>query len=111
MTYSVGQIWFIIGALAVGTYLIRLSFLGLVGRRPMPPTVLRLLRYTPVAVLPGMVAPLVLWPAATGGQIDPPRLLAALVTLVVGLVTRSLLGALGAGAATLYAALWLTGQL
>ena len=59
MTYSVGQIWVIILALALGTYLIRLSFLGLVGRRPLPPAVLRLLRYTPVAVLPGMVAPLV----------------------------------------------------
>ncbi len=111
MTYSVAQIWFIILTLAVGTYLIRLSFLGLIGRRQMPSAVLRLLRYTPVAVLPGMVAPLVLWPAATGGQIDLPRLLAALVTLAVGLKTRSLLAALGAGAATLYAALWATGLL
>ncbi len=77
----------------------------------MPPLALRMLRYTPVAVLPGMVAPLVLWPAATGGDTDPARLLAAVVTLAVGLTTRSLLAAMGAGAMTLYAALGITALL
>ena len=54
MTYSDATIWFIILALGVGPYLIRLSFLGLVGDREMPDWVLRHLRYTPVAVLPGL---------------------------------------------------------
>ena len=74
MNYSAGEIWLIIGIMAVGTFAIRFSFLGLIGDRPMPALVLRLLRYTPVAVLPGMVAPLVLWPAATGGQPDAVRI-------------------------------------
>ena len=55
MNYSTGEIWLIISAMAVGTFAIRFSFLGMIGDRPMPPLVLRLLRYTPVAVLPGMV--------------------------------------------------------
>lgn len=110
MTFSTAEIWLIIVLMGIGTYLIRFSFLGLIGSRPMPPIVLRLLRYTPVAVLPAMVAPLVVWPAATNGVADPVRMVAALVTLAVGVWKRQLLWAIGAGAATLYVGLYLTGQ-
>ena len=107
MDLSAGEIWTIIVLLGLGTYLIRFSFLGLVGDRRLPPLLLRLLRYTPVAVIPGLVAPLVLWPAATEGQPDPARLLAALVTLLTGWWTKNLLTAIAAGAATLYGGLLL----
>ncbi|MCK0121218.1 MAG: AzlD domain-containing protein [Yoonia sp.] len=110
MTFSDAEIWLIIVALGIGTYLIRFSFLGLIGDRPMPPIVLRLLRYTPVAVLPAMVAPLVVWPDATGGDLDPARMAAAIATLAVGIWKKNLLWAIGAGAVTLYAGLYLTGQ-
>jgi len=105
ITQSAAEIWGIIAVLAVGTYLIRFSFLGLIGDRKMPDWLLRHLRYTPVAVIPGLVAPLVLWPSATDGALDPPRLLAAGVTLAIGYITRSVLWAILAGGATLYAAL------
>ena len=105
------QIWIVILALGAGTFLIRFSFLGLIGTRAMPPLVLRLLRYTPVAVLPGLVAPLVLWPAATDGAPDPARLTAAVVTLAVGLWRKSVIPAVLAGFATLYAVQWLSGAL
>ena len=111
MTYGAGEIWFIIGALAVGTFLIRFSFLGLIGDRPMPPFVLRLLRFTPVAVLPGMVAPLVLWPAANGGTFDPVRGAAAVATVAVALWRRNALWGVVGGAVTLYAGLIVTGQI
>ncbi len=96
-------VWTIIAGLGIGTFAIRFSFLGMIGDRPLPPWVLRHLRYTAVAVLPGLVAPLVLWPAATGGSPDAARLLAALATIGVGLWTRHVIGAIAAGAATLYA--------
>lgn len=102
ITLSDAGVWAVIIALAVGTYLIRLSFLGLIGDRNMPEWVLRHLRYTPVAVIPGLIAPLVLWPAATDGAFDPPRMLAATVTVAVGYVTRSVLWAIVAGFAALY---------
>ncbi|MDR7123291.1 AzlD domain-containing protein [Pseudotabrizicola sp. 4114] len=99
--------WIVLPVLGLGTYLIRLSFLGLLGNRPLPQGLRRALSYTAVAILPGLVAPAVLWPAATGGETDPARLAAACVTLVVGLVTRSVIGAILAGGVTLYAVLWL----
>ena len=102
-------VWTVILGLALGTYLIRFSFLGLVGDRPLPAWLLRLLRYTPVAVIPGLVAPLVLFPAATGGTPDPARLIAAAVTVGVGLWARNTLIAIIAGALARYGMFWLTG--
>ncbi len=111
MTYSTAEIWLIIALMAVGTFVIRFSFLGLIGDRPMPPFVLRLLRYTPVAVIPGMVAPLVLWPQATGGQPDLLRLLAAMAALVVAWRSRKVVWGMVAGAAVFYAGLGISGLL
>ena len=59
MQASATEIWVIIAVLGVGTYLIRWSFLGALGDRDLPNWMLRMLRYTPVAVLPALVAPLV----------------------------------------------------
>lgn len=111
MSYASGQIWLIIGLMAVGTFVIRFSFLGLIGDRPMPPIVLRMLRYTPVAVLPGMVAPLVFWPEATGGEPDLVRILAAAAAVIVAYRTKKVVWGMAAGAGTFYAGLWLTGLL
>lgn len=96
------QLWTVIVGLGIGTFLLRFSFLGLIGNRPLPEVVLRLLRYTPMAVIPGLVAPGVLWPAATGGETDPARLLAALATILAGIVTRNVLAAIFAGVAVLF---------
>jgi branched-subunit amino acid transport protein len=106
---STGYIWTIIIVLGVGTYLIRFSVLGLIGGNDLPEWVLRHLRYTAVAVLPGLVAPLVLWPAATGGEVEPARLSAALVTFAVGLLTRNVVAAISLGGATLFGMIWVLG--
>ena len=106
--YSCTEIWLVIGAVGLGTFLMRYSFLGAVGSRPMPVWLLRMLRYTPVAVLPALSAPLVLWPEAAGGQTDPARLAAAAATLGVGVATRNTLAAILAGAATLGIGLYLS---
>lgn len=108
MSYSTATIWTIILIMGVGTYLIRFSFLGLIGDRKMPDWLLRHLRYTPVAILPGLVAPLVMWPQATGGTPDPVRLAAAAVTLLVAWWWKNMLAGAAAGAVTLALLLWLT---
>ena len=105
--YSDLQIWFVIIVLGIGTFLLRWSFLGSLGNRQIPEWALRMLRYTPVTVLPALVAPLVTWPAATGGEPDPARLAAAAATLIVGMLTRNVIGAIVAGAGTLALMLYL----
>ncbi len=102
-------IWSIIIGLAIGSYSLRFVFIGLVGDRPMPPWLLRHLRYTAVAILPALIAPLVVWPTATEGQPDVPRMAAAAVALSVGVITKNVLAAIFSGAATLYGLLYLLG--
>lgn len=105
--YSDLTLWTIILATALGTYGLRWSFLGAFGNRPMPGWAQRLLRYTAVGVLPAIMAPLVVWPAATGGQPDPARLIAAGMALCAGVITRNVLAAIVAGMASLYLGLYL----
>lgn len=103
------DIWIVIACLGLGSYGLRFVFLGLIGDRSLPPWVLRHLRYTAVAVLPALVAPMVVWPPATGGVMDPARMTAACVTITAGLVTRNVVVAIVSGAATLYLMLYLVG--
>ncbi|WP_411838358.1 AzlD domain-containing protein [Paracoccus sp. ME4] len=107
MPASATEIWTVILVLGIGTYLIRWSFLGALGSRDLPGWVMRMLRYTPVAVLPALVAPLVVWPEATGGSADPARMAAAAATVAVGVLTRNVMLAILAGGGTLAALLYL----
>jgi branched-subunit amino acid transport protein len=107
MTLDPTKVWIVIAAMAVGTYLIRFSFLGMIGDRKLPDWVLRHLRYTAVAVIPALIAPAVVWPPATGGETDPARLLAALATVAAGMALKSFIGSVAAGVAVLYLGLWL----
>lgn len=111
MSYSSATIWLIIALLAIGTFLIRFSFLGPLANAKLPPWALRLLRYTPVAVIPGLVAPMVIWPSATGGTPDSSRILAALAALVLGYTTKNVILSIIGGVATLYGLMYLNGAL
>lgn len=102
-------LWTVIIGLAIGSFALRFVFIGLVGDRPLPAWLLRHLRYTAVAILPALVTPLVIWPAATGGTPDLPRIAAAASTIVVGLLTKNVIAAIFAGAGTLYGLLYLLG--
>ena len=102
-------IWSVIVALGLGSFALRYSFLGLFADRDMPGWLIRPLRYAAVAVLPGLVAPLVLWPEATGGVTDPWRLIAAAITLMVAYFSKNLVFAMAAGATALYGLPYLAG--
>jgi branched-subunit amino acid transport protein len=105
--FDQGTIWIVIIGMALGSFGLRFAFLGLIGDRPLPPWLLRHLRYTAVAILPALVVPLVVWPSATGGEMDAPRLMAALMTVAVGIVTKNVIAAMLTGAATLMGMLYL----
>ncbi len=102
-------IWIVIILLGIGTFGLRFVFTGLVGDREMPAWVLRHLRYTAVAVLPALVAPMVVWPSATGGALDAPRLAAAIAAAALGYMTKNVLVSMFSGAVVLYGGLFLVG--
>ena len=62
MIVDPSKIWPVIIGMAIGTFFVRYSFLGLLGDRELPEWFLRHLRYVGVAVLPGLIVPLILWP-------------------------------------------------
>lgn len=94
--------WTLTLLLGAGTFLIRFSFLGLLGGRQLPERALLYLRYVGVAVFPALFTPLTVWPDATGGTPDPVRLLAALAALLAGL-RFGVIWAIVAGMGTFYA--------
>lgn len=97
------QLWTVIIGLGVGSFTLRFVFLGVIGDKQLPAWVLRHLRYTAVSMLPALVAPLVVWPGATGGQTDPLRLAVAFVAGTVGYLTKSVFAAMGSGALVMLA--------
>ncbi len=97
------ELWIVIIGLGLGSFLLRFGFLGMVGDRPMPEWLMRHLRYTAVAVLPALVAPLVIWPSATGGTPDLPRLAAAATALAVAYWRKHVVLAMLSGALVLVA--------
>ena len=102
-------LWIVIILLGLGSFALRFSFLGLVGDRPMPGWLVKCLRYTAVAILPGMIAPIVALSNEAGTGPDPSRLAAAIVTLGVGAYTKNVIFALFSGASTLALGLYFLG--
>ena len=96
------KIWIIIFFLGIGTYLIRFSFLGLVGDRQLPKWFIQHLNFVGVAVMPGLIIPFLVWPDATGGTLDAPRLFAAIAAFCFGIWKRSPLWSVIAGISVLY---------
>ncbi len=96
MSVSNVDIWLTIFGLAVATFFIRFSFIGILGGRRMPDWLLTALRYVPVTILPALIAPAILWPEVTGGQFEPIRASVAVLTFAFAWVLKSpMLGFLG----------------
>ncbi len=98
---SDSDFWLLTALLGIGTFLIRFSFLGLLGGRTLPDRVLLHLKYVGAAVFPALFTPLVIWPAATDGQTDPIRLIAAVAAFLAGL-RFGVIWAIIAGMSALY---------
>ena len=93
--------WIVTLLLGAATYAIRLSFLAWSQQKTFSPRVKRLLDFVPVTVLPALIAPVIFFPDAAGGDYDPIRVVAAAVALCVGLLTRSVIAVIAAGIGTL----------
>ena len=100
---STPALWMtILGAGAV-TFALRLSFIALLGRIRIPPSLGRALRFVPAAVLTAMVIPLLFYEdGALEASLGNERLLAGLVAALIAWRTRNVLLTLGGGMATLW---------
>jgi len=109
MSFDRSTLWIVIAGLAVGSYALRFAFIGLVGNRAMPAWLMRHLRYTAVAIIPALVAPLVVWPAPTGGTPSLIHFAAAALTFAIAALTKNVLLAMVSGACSLWVLMYLTG--
>lgn len=103
------QSWIVVLGLAVGTFLIRYSFIGLLADRAMPHWLDRALKL----MVPAIFAAIVLGGVVmVGGQVADlaywPRYAAAAVAFIVAVASRgSMLGTVAAGMAALHGLPWL----
>ena len=95
--------WLTIGGMAAVTYLTRAPFLLVLARQPLPLRLRLWLRLIPIAVLPALAAPMVLFVAdAAGGRhlattVLHPPLWGALVVFVMAAARINLLVCVAAG--------------
>ena len=96
-------VWAIILALAIATYFNRLSFLGLLAHFELPRLLQRMLAYVPPAIIAAIIAPQV-FPASAHDlpTLDWPRLVAALLAVIIALRTRNTLATISIGMLALW---------
>ena len=99
---STPALWLTIFGASAVTFALRLSFIALLGRKRIPPTLGRALRFVPAAVLTAVVIPLLFYEnGALEVSLGNERLLAGLVAALIAWRTKSVLFTLGGGMATL----------
>ena len=101
---SMTALWLTIIAIGIGTFALRLSFIGLSGRLALPASLTRALRFVPAAVLSAIILPAALRIPGGGLDIslDNPRLIACVVAAGVAWATNSVLATLIVGMGTLW---------
>ncbi len=95
----------------LGTYLIRISFLFILGNRMVSPMVENVLRYIPPAAFAALAVPAVIRPEGVV-DIGPDnlKLVAAIVALAIGIRTRSVMWVLVSGMVSLWILTWFFGR-
>ncbi|WP_251341550.1 AzlD domain-containing protein [Haloplanus halophilus] len=104
-SYGPLSIWAVVIVVGLLTFVIRYSFIYLLGWVDgMPPRLERALRFVPAAVLAALVAPSLVdpGPSVTATLLDP-RLLAGVVAGVVAWTTENMFATLAAGMVTFWA--------
>lgn len=100
--------WLAIIGLAIGTFAIRYSFIGLLAGKKLPPRFERALQLAVPAIFAALVVPLILF---QGNQLNLtmrwPHAVAALITGIYAWWRGGMLLSLVIGMASLHALLWL----
>ncbi len=100
---SGATLWLTMIAMGLITFALRASFIALSDRFKLPPSVQRALRFVPVAVLPAIVVPALVF--REGGlelTLSNEKLLAGIVAGVVAWYTKSVIWTIVAGMIALW---------
>ena len=102
------NIWLVMVIAGLLTYGIRLSFIVLIGERPIPPLARRALRFVPPAVLTAIIIPEVFMAKGTlDFSVGNARLWAGLVAALVAWRTKNALYTILAGMLALWLLTWI----
>ena len=103
------QSWIVVLGLAIGTFLIRYSFIGLFAERDMPTWLERSLKLMVPAIFAAIVfSGLVMMGGEVAGLAHWPRYAAAIIAFVVALSTHgSMLATVSSGMVALHGLPWL----
>ena len=97
-------VWLIMLGLAAGTFLIRASFILILGESEMDPRIARALRFVPGSVLSALVVPQILTRGnALRISMDNPQLIAAIVAAVIAWRTKNVVLTILGGMLVLWA--------
>lgn len=109
---SAWQGWAIVAAMAIGTFLIRYSFIGLFANRDIPPWLENALKFMVPAIFAAIICSgVVMVGGKIGGLEHWPRYGAALVGLIFALRTNGhIVWTVVSGMAALHALTWLAGR-
>lgn len=94
--------WIVTLGLAIGTYILRACFLVFIDNEKLPQWLLRHLNYTAVAILPALIAPMVIFVKDGDLQNSRIRAIAACFALFIGIWRRSVLLSIIVGMGCLY---------
>lgn len=89
MRYDAISLWLIIVAVGLGTFLIRFSFIWVLGRGKVHPTLQRLLQFVPPAVLAALIMPSFIISPQGVVSLSNARLWAGLIAALVAWKTKS----------------------
>ena len=85
-------VWLIMIALALGTFLIRISFIVLLSNRDVHPLIVRALRFVPASVLSALVIPqFITHNNSLSLSLGNPRLIAGIIATVIAWRTKNVL--------------------
>src|SRR6202008_4118781 len=97
------MLWLIIICTGVITYTMRLSFIMFFGNREIPPRLLHILRFVPMAVLSAIILPQLVLPASTIDlSLQNPRWIAGGFAAIVAWRTRNVLLTIAVGMVALW---------
>ncbi|MTI14067.1 AzlD domain-containing protein [Sansalvadorimonas verongulae] len=100
---STATMWLVIFAGGLGTFLARYSFFWLSDRKALPKEWVRVLRFVPPGVLGALIIPGVVVPSLHSGNVLlNPRVLAALISILVAWRTKNVMITFAAGMGSLW---------